>query len=137
MHIRLASPADDFHLLSPLDPLAELGDYTWSHGFIHFLFCKTCGVRCFSFAGEGEVEEVEGPDGEKRKVWHPKRGSKEGRGQGNMYLSVNAHAIDADQEGFDMREWTEQKLLWYLDTLHHDTDMAAPSVERPQPGGCY
>lgn len=133
MHVRLPTPAEDFLLLSPLDPLNELGDYQCSFGKIHFLFCKTCGVRCFSFDGEGVVDEVDGPDGEKIKGWHAVQGSREGHGEGTMYLSVNAHAIDAGQEGLDMKEWTEHKKIWYLDLLR-DSDGATPNFQTTSRG---
>ncbi|KAL2212771.1 hypothetical protein CC79DRAFT_452853 [Sarocladium strictum] len=135
MHIRLPSPSSDFQLLSPLDPMNELGDYQCGIKNCHFLFCKTCGVRCFSFSGEGETEDVEGEDGEMRRVWHVKKGSVETHGEKAMYLSVNAHAVDAEQ-GFDMRALTEGKKLWYLDSLHHE-DMRPPTMEKPQVGGSY
>lgn len=135
MHIRVPAPVEDFRLLSPLDPLTELGDYTCNEGRIHFMFCKTCGVRCFSFRGEGEVEEVEGPDGEKVTAWHPKTGSQQGYGPGKMYLSVNGHAIDAGQEGFDLREWAEKKWMLYMNLLD-DSNKNGPTAEPPA-GGCY
>lgn len=80
MYICLVFFVDDFYLFLFFDLFVELGDYIWSYGFIYFFFCKICGVCCFFFVGEGEVEEVEGLDGEKRKVWYLKRGLKEGCG---------------------------------------------------------
>lgn len=81
------------------------------------------------------MEEVDGENGGKRKVWHPRKDRVEGPDEGSLYLSVNAHAIDAGQEGFDMREWTEKKWLWYLDFL--DDSSRAASADHPLPGGCY
>ena len=81
------------------------------------------------------MEEVEGENGEKMKVWHPRKDRVEGPDEGSLYLSVNAHSIDAGQEGFDMREWTEKKWLWYLDFL--DDSSRAANADHPLPGGCY
>ncbi|UQC73850.1 uncharacterized protein CLUP02_00497 [Colletotrichum lupini] len=136
--MRLASAPDDFLLLKPLDPYNDLGDYTVYEKDLHFLFCKDCGMRCFTFMGKGEVVDVDltvlgvgagtdsgseekkarskgGPAatataGEKSmtKVWRPK---KEGWVEGKKfgsYLSVNGYSVDAGQEGFDLREITEK-----------------------------
>ena len=73
------------------------------------MFCKTCGVRCFSLTGDGEVVEREVPavkipgrmeegreiaekvvGGQTTRVWVPKEGAKDD-GIGTI-LSVNAHA---------------------------------------------
>lgn len=62
LHMRLPSPPDDFLLLSPLDPLRELADYQCFEKRLHWLFCRTCGVRCFTFDGEGEVREAVVPE---------------------------------------------------------------------------
>ncbi|OHF02572.1 hypothetical protein CORC01_02267 [Colletotrichum orchidophilum] len=59
LHMRLASAPDDFLLLKPLDPYNDLGDYTVYEKDLHFLFCKTCGMRCFIVMGEGEVANVD------------------------------------------------------------------------------
>ena len=137
MHVRPASPPDDFLVLSPLDPLRELGDYLCFDRGLHFLFCKGCGVRCFTFAGEGELLEQEGAistPGEKRVAWCPKRGQVE---DVDSYLSVNGYTIDAGQEGLDLREWTEKKWVLYLDCLTDLPDGPEPTYERPFPGGAY
>ena len=135
MHLRLPSPPDDFLLLAPLDPLRELAEYRCYERRLRFLFCKQCGMRCFTFAGEGELVEKD-VGGETKTVWAPRRGWVE-----NMenYLSVNAYTIDAGQEGIDMREWTEKKWVMYLDCL---SDMTAEqpvsrTYDRPFPGGAY
>lgn len=146
-HMRLASAPDDFLLLRPLDPYKDLGDYTAYEKDLHFLFCKSCGMRCFTFMGKGEVVDInlaalgvgagadpgseeegahskDGPAataaaGEKNmaKVWRPK---KEGWVEGKKfgsYLSVNGYSVDAGQDGFDLREITEKKWVGYCDWL--------------------
>lgn len=140
-HIRPIEPADDFLLLSPLDPFGELGDYQCFGKFLHFFFCRTCGVRPFIFAGESETVEVnsaevrgsdegsEAADNKPVKVWRPKRGGDQ------TYLSVNGHTIDANQAGFDMRILTEKKQVLYVDCL---SEPEGPSTyDRPPNGGCY
>ncbi|KAK1749480.1 hypothetical protein QBC47DRAFT_395703 [Echria macrotheca] len=145
LHIRLPSPPDDFLLLSPLDPLRELGDYQCFQKKLHFLFCRTCGARCFTFAGEGEVVEREVPlstddarDGEKKTVWCPKQGWVE---DGTRYLSVNGYTVDAGQEGLDWRVWTENKWVMYMDWLSgedaHPVGEDRRRYDRPFPGGAY
>lgn len=167
-HIRPPSSPDDFLLLSPLDPFKGdvLQEYVKEGGKVHTFFCKTCATRCFGFSGEGEIIDVDlqgiGVDGVEElveqltsntdaeahggsatvKAWKPK---KEGWNETAStktasYLSVNAYAIDAGQEGFDLREVTEKKHLVYLDGLNFQQNggsMNMPSVERPFPGGAY
>lgn len=141
-HLRLASSPDDFLLLSPLDPLQILGDYTCDGHSLHFLYCKTCAVRCFTFMGQGEVIDVDlaeaGVDGEKPglvKAWRPKKeGWKEGKTKHGCYLSVNAYTVDVDQEGFDLREMLENKVIGYVDALH---GTGSDRLDRPYDGGAY
>jgi hypothetical protein len=142
-HVRVASPADDFLLLSPLDPLADLGDYLCRNKMLHFLHCRTCATRCFIFAGDAEVVDADlaalgvagaaaaGP-GETTKVWRVKREG--GHPVLGNFLSVNGNTIDAGQ-AFDMRELTDKKIVLYYDYLH-DT-IATGRYDKPHPGGCY
>jgi len=132
-HIRLPHASQDFALLSPLDPLTDLGDYTCSDGLIHWLFCKECAVRCFAFSGEGEVTERE-VEGAKTKVWGPMRD--DGRLENGewAYLSVNAQSVEPGQVGFDMREWTEKKWVCYLDSLD---ETGKDRFDVPHRGGTY
>lgn len=107
--------------------MEELGDYTCFDGKIHWLFCKTCAVRCFAFVGEGEVVSEAGIS-----VWAPKKeGWEEGKG---CYLSVNAQTLDAGQEGLDLREWQEKGWIHYLDCLDEKED---DQWGKPHRGGCY
>jgi hypothetical protein len=130
-HLRVPFAPTDFVLLSPLDPTNQLSDYTCCEGNIHFLFCKTCGVRCFAFVGEGEVVEKE-VAGEVRKVWAPKEvGYEEGQ---SAYLSVNAQTVEAGQDGFDLREWHEKGWICYLDCLDKKGDERTAAPHR---GGTY
>jgi hypothetical protein len=68
-------------------------------------------------------------------VWHLRKDRVEGHGKGSLYLSVNAHTVDAGQEGFDMREWTDKKWLCYLDYL--GSRRMPKTADSPHPGGCY
>lgn len=142
MHVRPASPTHDFLLLSPLDPFAALSDYVTGAGNLHFLYCKVCAVRCFIFAGDGEVIDVDlseigvsvpGKDG-KVAAWRPRLGG--GHAQMGHYLSVNAHSIDAGQ-GFDMRELSEKNNVMYCDCYSPEELEAPMRYGRPQEKGSY
>ncbi|PMD38090.1 hypothetical protein L207DRAFT_376138, partial [Hyaloscypha variabilis F] len=135
-HVRLPDSVNDFRLLSPLDPQKELSDYRCASGETHWYFCPKCGVRCFTFMGEGEVREVES-EGKVVKFWAPKEPWVEGTEYGS-YLSVNAATLEAQQEGLDLREWHEKGWITYLEWLgekpndHGEDRMGAPHV-----GGMY
>ena len=151
-HTRVNEPASDFLLLSPLDPLgpdSSLTAYRYSEGGKAWLFCKTCGGRCFSFKGPDEVVSVDlaglgvGEDVCKRAgaevddqgrttVWKPKDGFVES--PEHRYLSVNAHSLDAEQEGLDLREWHEQGCVQYYDLLK---DSGETRYWTPFEGGIY
>lgn len=132
VHIRVPNAPEDFALLSPTNPMEDLGDYTCFESKLHWLYCKNCAVRCFTFMGKGEVIEKE-IDGEKKSIWAPKA---EGwvEGEGHSYLSVNAQTLDAKQEGLDMREWVEKKWIHYLEWLD---DSGGDRLGEPHPGGTY
>ncbi|KAK1994601.1 hypothetical protein LX36DRAFT_583999 [Colletotrichum falcatum] len=154
--MRLASSPDDFLLLKPLDPYRDLGDYSVYKKDLHFLFCKTCGVRCIILMGQGEVADVDlgemgvtngnkgpgeesvGRGGALTKVWRPKKdGWIEGMRWGS-YLSVNGYSVDAGQDGFDLREITEKKWVKYLDWLElHSEGSQGSRFDRPWEGGAY
>lgn len=146
-HMRLASSPDDFLLLSPLDPYGDLGDYTSGEKSLHYLYCKTCAVRCFIHMGEGEHVEVDLGElgvaghevGKTVKAWRPKKdGWKEGRSQHGCYLSVNGYTVDAKQDGFDLGEFTANKVVGYIDYLRLDEEgMGSPRVDRPHKDGAY
>lgn len=124
-------------LLCPLD-LKDLNDYTCMDKELHWYFCPKCGVRCFIFCGEGEVVDVnlgeigakEGVEG-MTKVWKPKA---EGWSSKTSYLSVNGYTLDQGQDGVDLREWTEKKLVGYVETWFEKGD---DTLERPHNGGAY
>jgi hypothetical protein len=131
-HVRLQSSPNDFALLSPLSPSTELLDYTCFEERIHWYFCGKCGVRCFAFSGEGEVRDVLGVDGKEVKAWTCKQ---EGWVEAKTgYLSVNAATLDADQDGLDLRQWTEKGWISYLDCKNGPVD---PRLGKPHQGGMY
>lgn len=138
-HLRPSFVPDDFVLLSPLDPLESLGDYQCYDKMLHFLFCKTCGIRPFIFSGEGELADVDveqyGVEGLKNtdgqsttKIWKVKPTSE------YKYLSVNGVTVDAGQEGFELRDYVENKSLTYLNWLQDEDESR---TDRPHAGGCY
>ncbi|KAH7362659.1 hypothetical protein B0T11DRAFT_339411 [Plectosphaerella cucumerina] len=149
LHILTVSPPDDFLLLAPLDPEAELGDYRARDGGVHWYFCKTCGMRCFAFIGPSEVVDVDvGAAGESLrdvlskkagagagpiKAWRPKKEGWQG------YLSINAGSLDAGQEGLDLREWKEKDWVMYLDLLEArgPGTMELPRYGIPHEDGMY
>lgn len=149
LHTRLDSTPDDFILLSPQDPFKDLGDYQYGEKILHYFFCRNCGIRCFTFSGEGEnvdldLRQLLGQErgqaiqeGDTTKVWRAKKeGWKDGRHTG--YLSVNANTIDQLQEGFDLREWTEKGWIYYIEMFNPPDDAPEPmSYDRPFPGGVY
>ncbi|KAI9150350.1 hypothetical protein HJFPF1_10114 [Paramyrothecium foliicola] len=147
-HVRVNFSPDDFLLLSPLDPLQQLGDYMCGD-YLHFLYCKTCATRCFIFMGQGEIVDVDmvgiggGGSGTQLcpattvKAWRPKKeGWVEGKVNHGCYLSINGFTIDPGQEGFDLRELTEEKRVVYIDYLHGE-DRGLPRFDRPHDGGAY
>jgi hypothetical protein len=130
--------------------MKELADYTCNDNKIHWLFCGKCGVRCFLLStrdndGQGSIVEKKVPiwkadekkfEGEEmRKVWLPGKEGKwiEGVFQG-YYLSVNANTLEAGQEGLDLRTWTEDKVVSYLDCLN---EVGEDRYDRPHEGGVY
>jgi hypothetical protein len=115
-HLRLPHASKDFALLSPLDPLTELGDYTCFDHDIHWLFCKKCAVRCFAFSGEGEVSRKE-IDGVETQIWTPKVDDARPDDGPVSYLSINAQTLEPGQEGLDLKDWHEKKWVCYLDSL--------------------
>ena len=148
LHIRVASPADDFILLKPSNPLESttVGDYhseSASQPYCHWLFCKTCGGRCFLFVGEGENDEVDlgalGAAGEQAgnitKVWKLKK--LDPNSNEPQHLSINAHSIDAGQAGFDLREWVDKGWLKYAQCLNVQGEGKPRFDDKPFPGGMY
>jgi hypothetical protein len=149
-HMRVPFAPDDFLLLSPLDPFAVLGNYQRLQKQLNFLFCKTCGTRCMTFMGEGEVIDVDltelgvepgfglKDEQTKTKVWRPKRdGWKEGKVNG-CYLSVNGQSVEAGQEGFDLIEFVDKKWVLYYDYLELDGTEAKPQrYGKPHEYGTY
>ncbi|TQN66769.1 hypothetical protein CSHISOI_08682 [Colletotrichum shisoi] len=89
-------------------------------------------------ARDGARDGAQGGEGRPTKVWRPKRDSwKEGKKFGS-YLSVNGYSVDAGQEGFDLREITENKWVGYLDWLElHSEGSQGIRYDRPWEGGAY
>jgi hypothetical protein len=158
LHVRPLSPPDDFLLLSPQDPYNELGDYVVpdvKYPPSHWLFCKSCGMRCVSLRGAGSLSKLDideaglgpvadrlrdaglvGADG-KVSAWRPEKPTDVADWDG--YLSINGYSLDAGQEGLDLREWKEKKWVLYLDLLELKGKGKAAEVvyDRPQEGGAY
>lgn len=144
-HISVANKTEDFLLLSPLTPLEELGDYLIHDKLLHWLHCKTCGVRCFIFMGTGEIVERDlaelgvpghSEKGIKTKVWRATRDG--GHPEYGTYLCLNGNTIDASSKEFDMRELVEQKCVMYYDFLPVEEDKQQPGrYGKPHAGGCY
>jgi hypothetical protein len=143
----MAWSPEDFMLLSPLDPMAELGDYTCNSGLIHWLFCKKCGGRCFLFAGKGETAEVDldemgvkdrdrGKMG-KRTIWRPKAEGWDEQRESGCYLSVNGYTVDSGQEGFELGEFTANKWVGYVDCLELNGPEREPRYDKPYNGGAF
>jgi hypothetical protein len=133
-HLRLDDAPGDFHLLNPLNPATGgLGDYRCASKKASWFFCPNCGVRCFTVRdAEGEVREIETEEG-KVQAWGVKRkGWDEKNRKG--YLSVNAATLDADQEGLDLREWTEKGWIYYCD---RKKDVGEFRLGEPHEGGMY
>lgn len=143
MHVRPPTPAEDFALLSPLDPFASLGDYQCGDKLLHSFFCRNCGVRCVNFMGEGHIVEAQagtfGLEGEAAvKVWRPTGPSASvNEKKLGCYLSVNGHTIEAGQEGFDMRELVDSDSVMYYDFLREGEKREPARYTKPYPGGCY
>ncbi|KAJ6781234.1 hypothetical protein PWT90_05097 [Aphanocladium album] len=141
-HLKPADTTDDFLLLSPLDPYTELGDYLTDDKEIHFFFCKTCGVRCFSTNATGELVDVDAkelglPEGKNvpAKAWRAVRGS--GHPEYGTFVNANGHTIDADQAEFDMRDLTEKKRVRYVDTYSEYGKGVPGRWSRPHEHGSY
>jgi len=92
--------------------------------------------------GEGDLgvrTDIPGQEGEEVKCWMPKKETwrefqATDSGERNAYLSINAHTLEPKQEGFDLRDWVEQKRVAYLDLLEFKGE---DSMERPHVGGTY
>ena len=118
-HALTADAPNDFLLLSPLSPFADLADFTANAHAFHWLFCRHCGGRCFLAFGEGVVEErdlaalgVPGFEpGVLTKVWHTLQPNClrriDGKFVGN-HLSINAWTLDPGQEGLDLEACMER-----------------------------
>jgi hypothetical protein len=150
-HTRLADAPDDFLLLSPRGgPFnGGLGDYQCNDNINHWLFCRRCAVRCFLFVGEGETQEVDlgvmgirdrktGEKMGKQMAWKPKREGWDESADGSNYLSVNGYTVDPNQEGFELSELTDAKVVEYNDMLGFpEVPEGPPRWDRPYKGGAY
>ncbi|KAI1907667.1 hypothetical protein LOZ12_004374 [Ophidiomyces ophidiicola] len=133
-HMRLPNPAQDFCLLSPSNPKTDLSVYNCFEGKLNWFFCSTCGVRCFTAGADGLTEEIDlevklgkPSEGKMTKIW---RMDEHNPG----YHSVNAHTIDQDQEGFDLRDFSDKKWVKYLDCKE---EVSPGRYNYPQNGGTW
>lgn len=69
-----------------------------------------------------------------QEVWTPEPEGWVERQGVTCYLSVNATTLEARQEGLDLREWVDRKLVAYVDCLDMTLDARC---ERPHVGGVY
>ncbi|KAG4025302.1 hypothetical protein MFRU_061g00210 [Monilinia fructicola] len=163
-HIRVPDSPNDFMLLNPTGMPHEKGGwqdqgvktYRCFDQTSDWWFCGTCGVRPFAVGldlrngeirkvnlretGVTEVNGKEVREGE-REVWMCPKGGKGVDGktveweEGKTgYLSVNATALEAGQEGCDLREWHEKGWINYLDCLDRKEENR---LGRPWRGGMY
>lgn len=137
-HMRVPNPPEDFYLLSPNDP-SQLSSYSCNDRLLDWYFCPDCGTRCFTVGGKGKNEDVDleaalgkPSEGKKTTVW--KTITQEPTGPGRNYLSINVHSIDQGQEGFDMRNFVDEKWVEYLDCKEETNP---PRYDRPQEGGTW
>lgn len=147
-HLRPINPVEDFVLVKPTNLNEELGDYRCNKRAISWFFCKVCGVRCFSFGGEGEVVDLDldkwlgktDTEGMTTKIWRPKGGEwrmqldEEEWVRPGCYLSINATSIEPGQEGFSLKEWTEKGWISYIDAREKIGQMR---LGEPYEGGMY
>lgn len=131
-HVRLQNDSDDFYLLLPLDGTG-LTDYLCVDRVVHWFFCSTCGVRCFAYCGDGEVDEIDleeklsgKSEGKMTRVWRYTKPTEH-------YLSINGLTIEPDQEGFDLRHAVKEKWVLYDDMK----DGLPPSADYPHRGGAW
>ena len=149
-HCRPINPADDFILTSPAT-IEELGEYRTSTKKQAWYFCKKCGVRVVSVAGNWEQVEldVEHWAGRKeqenkenvQRVWKTNGTTITTNEDGKdvtkpyHYLSVNAVTLEPGEE-IDLRKWHENGWIFYVENLvrKNGTQMR---VSEPFEGGMY
>lgn len=143
-HMRLPDPPQDFFLLSPTKPREALGDYTCFDHELHWLFCRHCGVRCFTVQGEGQSASVDlralgvktaSPD--PVTVWQLDPEAWKNQPEGHGYLSVNALTLDwvqPDGAGLDLRTLVDNRWLEFLDCKDEKAD---DRYDYPHEGGSW
>ena len=153
-HVRTHDFKNDFLLFSPTDPEQSLGDYRCNEGRLGFYFCKSCGGRCFSFAGASQVVKVKWADlgvseEQKKRLVKGDEGSLEKDEVSvwkvvekdpsiSTYLSINGHAIDQQQDGWDMAAFTKGNQVLYLDLFRHgEPDCGEATLTKPFPQGSF
>lgn len=134
-----------------------MSDYRTADKILAFLACKTCGTRPFIITSDlveekadadGSdvdklaaqidsmgIEDIKGVTKEKgMRVWRPVMGEWDKKEDDGTYFSLNGHTIDAGQEGFEMRDYVDNKTVEFLDWLH---DRDAEKKDKPHAGGSY
>ncbi|KAK2616211.1 hypothetical protein QQS21_000843 [Conoideocrella luteorostrata] len=147
LHVSVADKTNDFLLLSPTNPLEELGDYRINNKAVHWWYCKRCAVRCFAFMGRGELVELDlaalGVPGyvtpecgnNKTKVWRAARDG--GHPEYGTYLNFNGHTVDATSQAFDMKALHEQGCIQYFDFKREEAEQSPVQFGKPHQGGGY
>ena len=75
--------------------------------------------------------------GKKTKVWRRQKTTGPGKTRFSHFLVVNGTSIDAEQDGFDMREWVDKGWTRYMDNLNHTGPGMPPVGDKPFVGGAY
>lgn len=151
-HIHTADPLEDVYVFSAENPRKMMGDYRTGGKIIAFLFCKTCAAQPFLTTSELEeeksddldklsadldklgIDDIKGVAKEKdMAVWRPVLSAWDKKRGDGTYFSLNGHTIDAGQEGFEMRDYVDNKTMTFLDWLHNQND----SKKEPHAGGSW
>ena len=83
------------------------------------------------------VRDRDGSKMGKRTIWRPKaEGWSEQRGPG-CYLSVNGYTVDSGQDGFELGEFTANKLVGYVDCLELNGPERELRYDKPYEGGAF
>jgi hypothetical protein len=83
------------------------------------------------------VEDGDGGKMGKRTIWRPKAEGWDEQSDSGCYLSVNGYTVDSGQEGFELGEFTANKLVAYVDCLELEGPEREPRYDMPYKGGAF